>query len=264
MVRVFLVALAGCGFNVSITTDAPTDTPIDMAVPDVMDVAPARVTNGLIGFWTFDEANDTVYALDTSGATPPVNLEVIRTVPAPTFLNGILNAETTGRLISLQNTRLSTDCMTANGVTLEVWVTPSAAVQGTPNEPSYIAGLSSTVSLRNVALVHGGDRWIAQVRTSTPDGKPNLVSMSSASTSAMTHVAVIADGTTRSLAINGIVEATSAGGALSSWDPSYPMTVVDEYQHARQWVGSVALVALYRRALTPAELQQNFQAGPSH
>jgi hypothetical protein len=265
MMRALLVALTGCGFNVTATpSDAPGDTPpVDTPI-DVTDVAIARVTSGLIGFWTFNEMNDTVYAFDTSGATPPVNLEVVRTVPAPTFSNGVLNAEATGRLVSLQNSRLSSDCSTANGVTLEVWVRASAGLQGTPGEPSYIAGLSSTVTTRNIALMQGSDRWIAQVRTSSPDGKPNLVSVSSVSTAAMTHVAVVADGATRSLVINGVVEASSPAGSLSGWDLSFPMTVVDEYQHARQWVGSVALVAMYRRALTVAELQQNYMAGSNH
>jgi hypothetical protein len=264
MVRVFVVALAGCGFNVSLAPgDGPIDTPIDTP-PDVTDVAVSRVTNGLIGFWTFDEQNNTVYAFDTSGEAPAVDLEVIRSVPAPTFSNGVLNAETSGRLISLQNTRLSSDCRTANGVTLEVWVRPSVALQGTPNEPSYIAGLSSTINTRNVALMQGSDRWIAQVRTTTPDGKPNLVSASAASTTGMTHVVVVSDGSTRALAVNGTIEANGIGGSLSSWDVSYPMTVVDEYQHARQWLGSVALVALYRRALTIDEIRQNYLAGSNH
>ncbi len=258
-----LVALAGCGFDVSATpVDAPGDTPVDQ--PDVTDVAIPRVTNGLIGFWTFDEMNDTLFAFDTSGVAPPVDLEVVRTVPAPAFSNGVLNAETTGRLISLQNVRLSSDASAANGVTLEVWVKASAGLQGSPGEPSFIAGLANTVNTRNVALMQGSDRWIAQVRTSTTDGKPNLVSVSTVSTTEMTHVAVVADATTRSIVINGVVEASSMPGPLIGWDLSYPMAVVDEYQHARQWVGSVALVAMYRRALTPTELQQNYLAGPNH
>lgn len=254
------LALQACGFTVpDAPADAPGDSPADVGDGEV---GIPRVKQGLIGLWTFNDAPGSQFAMDTSGAGY-VPLEVITTdgISPPTFAGGSITASLPVRLVSSRNTHLAIDCVNAAGVSLEAWVKPSSATQGTVPEPTFITGLAASVDLRDVGLMQAGTHWLAQVRTSTADGKPNLVSTTTASTSSFTHLVVVANGTQRVLYVNGQPEASSPPGPLIGWDQSYAMVLMDEYQHARPWTGTVALVALYSRALTPQEVQQNLMAG---
>ncbi|MEO8706863.1 MAG: LamG-like jellyroll fold domain-containing protein, partial [Kofleriaceae bacterium] len=95
------------------------------------------------------------------------------------------------------------------------------------------------------------------------DGKPDLLSISTATAGTMTHLVLVADGAQRILYVNDVAEATGVAAEPSNWDPTYTMSLVDEPQNARQWLGTVGLVAMYNRALTDVEVHQNFAAGSS-
>jgi hypothetical protein len=254
--------LGACGFRIEGTPqDAPPDVPPDVP-PDAL--AP-RTRVGLIAFWTFDDPAGSVFVADTSGAGSPVPLEVISSggSTAPAFVNGTLVATSPARLVSSRNTRLPPDCASATAVTFEIWVRPGAVSQGSVTEPAYVAGIAGDVANRDVALMQAGTKWLAQVRTTAAtSGMPNLISASNVNPTAMAHVVVVADSMQRVLYVDGVAEATGAPGGPSGWDPSYAMTVFDEYQHARWWVGSAAMVALYNRALTPAEISRHHALGP--
>jgi hypothetical protein len=51
------------------------------------------------------------------------------------------------------------------------------------------------------------------------------------------------------------------GGAITSWDSSYAFVLGNEVSSNRMWNGVIRLVAIHNRALTPAQIQQNFDAG---
>jgi hypothetical protein len=74
---------------------------------------------------------------------------------------------------------------------------------------------------------------------------------------------VVADASQRKLYINGAVEATGIAGGPQAWDSTFALSLVDEPQHARSWLGNVALVAIYDRGLAAAEIEQNYLAGPN-
>lgn len=237
------------------------------AAPDVLDVDAglSRVTSGLIGFWTFDDAASSRMLADTSGTAMPVHLEIMSsaTIAAPTIANGMLTAELPGRVVSRQNTHLAADCQSAAGVTLEAWIRPSSATEGTASQPKFVVGLAANITSRNVAILQAGDKWVGRVRTTAAaDGTPSLVSTSTAMTTDMTHVIITADATTRTMYINDVAEAVDTPGAPMGWDLTYPLAVLDEYQHARQWTGAIALIALYSRALSASEVHENYVAGP--
>jgi len=112
-------------------------------------------------------------------------------------------------------------------------------------------------------LLQAGDKWVGRVRTTTnQDGTPSLLSTSVASTLAMTHLVLVADATQRILYVDDVPEAIGIPGAPMGWDTSHVMALLDEPPHGRQWLGSLALVALYDRALSVDEVHQNFMSGP--
>lgn len=55
-------------------------------------------------------------------------------------------------------------------------------------------------------------------------------------------------------------------GDTSNWDPTYRFTLAHEFEDptadSRSWRGDYHLVAVYNRALSEAEIVQNFDAGP--
>ncbi len=56
---------------------------------------------------------------------------------------------------------------------------------------------------------------------------------------------------------------TKGGGALANWDNTFALVLGDDPSGsaASQWTGVLSMVAIHNRALTPAQIQQNFNAG---
>lgn len=259
---VWLVFVWSCGFSPASNTDA---RPADTAPPADAPPIAGRVRQGLIGFWTFNDPKGSPIAADTAGTTSPVNLDVEvngRDIIAPTFDSGFLVVNAFARLFSAASPHLNIDCITAGAVTLEVWAKPAVAVS---SDPLFVAGLASNILERNVALLQTGNRWVGRVRTTAAqDGTPDLTSTSTVSPAAFTHIAIVADPSQRVMYIDDSSQAAGTPGPLTAWDPSFRMALVDEVQHARMWTGTLALVALYNRALTREEVHQNFAAGPNN
>lgn len=259
--------LAACGFSGAAAP--PVDaTMIDVGIDVSTDTATARVRDGLVGLWTFDEAMGATVASDTSGSGSPVALRVVTSAPAglvaPTFTDGIVTADTHSRMISMpEKSRLTSDIVAGGGVTLEIWLRARAATQGDAAAPRFVVGLAKNITNRNVALLQRGDRWVGVVRTSAmPNGGPELVSNSTVSTTDFTQVVIVADATQRRIFVNDRVELEDpVSGPLATWDPDVLLTLFEEPTGGRHWTGSVSLVALYNRALTPDEVHANFVQG---
>lgn len=258
----WLVFVWSCGFSPATGTDArPGDAPPQVDASPL----PGRVRQGLIGFWTFNDPDGSAFAADTSGVANPVNLDVEvngTDLTAPMFASGSLVVNTFARLFSAPSTHLNLDCITAGAVTLEVWAKPAVAMS---SDPLFVAGLASNVQERNIALLQTGDRWVGRVRTTdAQDGTPDLTSTSTVSPTAFTHIAIVADSSQRIMYVDDSSQAVGTPGSLAAWDQTFRMALVDEVQHARMWTGTLALVALYNRALSREEVHQNFQAGPAN
>lgn len=226
---------------------------------------------GLIAFWTFDDPTGSATAEDTSGNAHPVPLEIVtnsnpnpdKHIDPPVFSSGSLVVETPAKLFSALNTHLDLDCKIAGGVTLEIWAKP--LVPDANTNTLFVAGLSFNVQQRNIALLQAGTHWVGRVRTAqASDGSPDLTSTSSVSTTSFSHIAIVADATQRTMYVDDSSQATGIAGTLNGWNESFAMALVDEYPHGNMWTGTLALVALYNRALTREEVHQNFAAGPMH
>jgi len=258
--------LAGCNFQPPPggLVDAPTDVPDDVPVDMMTD----RVTQGLIGFWTFNDANGTSNIMDTSGTASPVSLhvETSATILAPTFAGGTVTAATAARAITTGTTHIASDCLTAGAVTLEAWVKPQLATQGDLSTPRFIAGIATNVQSRNVVLLQAGSKWIALVRTNASAvGTPTLISQSDADPTKFSHLVVVADQNQRTLYVDNVAEATDplVGGPLG-WDTTTSrVALFQEPQGGRPWLGSMHIVAVYQHGLLPVEVEQNFKLGPA-
>lgn len=236
---------------------------------DVPDVPPEamRTRVGLCALWTFNEPAGSAFAFDTS-PNPPVALELMNApgngVFPAAFESGDLVATMPSRVISAEGTRLA-DCALSGAVTMEAWIRPASGDQGTVAEPVFAAGLSGNIGQRNIALLQGGTKWVAVVRNSAAniDGTPQIIASVDVVANTMSHVVITADATRRALYVNNAATNAGTPSAVSAWDATYPMVLFDEYQHARQWTGRLALLAIFNRALTTDEIQTHWVLGPT-
>lgn len=267
----WLACTAGCGFHAlavaevdagdNTASDAgdTSDAPIDVAAP------PARTRAGLIGLWELDETSGLTIN-DTSDATPKVPLTVV----PPGSVTFAASSMTPNGIVLIESTpvpHLNVDVTTAGAVTLEAWVMPAAANQGSLTAPVVVAGLSASILSRNISIMQAGKRWLARVRTTTGpnglNGQPDLISNVDITAGVMAHLVVVDDATQWILYVDGTPDAIDPiPGPPLGWDGTYRMLLGNEISQNRQWAGSFALVAMFNQALTQALVETNHRAGP--
>ena len=246
----------------------PDAAPIDAAPP------PDRITDGLVGLWTFAEGAGGVIH-DTSGVAPALDL-VAADANVLAWGAGTVTLLDKTRItlpVDGARNRASVAARTAGQATVEAWVVPAKESQiGAPNPtfPARIFTISRSTGARNVSLGQFGDAWAGQIRTLnaevTTQGNPMLLSSAGSVTRTLTHLAVTADGTARAFYVDGQLVASDArGGAFTKWDQYFRITLGAETIGAtpvNPWVGAYDLVAMYARALGASEIATNYAAGP--
>lgn len=227
-----------------------------------------RVEGGLLALYRFDEAaGDTIH--DSSDAGAPLDL-VIPAGAAVAWRPGSLAVQAPVLIASPGSvTRLAEAVRATNEVTIEAWLEPANLTQ---TGPARIVTLSSGTSGSNFMLgqgVYGGNADLIDVRLRTTgtsaSGTPSLSTAAGTLQRRLTHVVFTrnAAGVTRTW-LDGLERATgTAAGDLSNWDASFRLALANELSGDRPWLGEYHLVAVYDRALTPADVAQNYAAGPS-
>lgn len=222
----------------------------------------ARVESGLLAFYTFDEGTgNTVF--DTSGVGTALDLGIAAAANTH-WVEGGLSVDTGTILLSSNAaTKISNACMTSNEVSVEAWVRPANATQA---GPARMASLG-VVTARNVALEQNVAAYEARVRTTTTttNGLPELSAAAQVGAGNLQHVVYTraADGTARVYVDDMMVATATIGGDFSGWNTTYKLALANELNQAFPWLGEFHLFAVYDRALSPAEVQQNFEAGPA-
>lgn len=152
----------------------------------------------------------------------------------------------------------------SGALTVELWMTPENLKQ---EGPARIVTLSASPSERNLTLGQDGDKIDVRLRTTSTstNGIPSLSTKGGILKKRLTHIVYTRDrGGKARIYLDGKVEAeTTIGGSLNNWATDYRLGIGNELSGDRPWNGQIALVALYSRSLNPAEVQQNFQAGPN-
>ena len=156
-----------------------------------------------------------------------------------------------------------------NQLTIEAWVKPANTTQ---DGPARIVTLSNNVSERNFTLGQGqwgslpSELYDVRLRTSTTgtNGSPSLSTDEGTLTTDLTHVVYTFDSDgLATMYIDGVETATKqVGGDLTDWSTTYRLGLANELSGGRPWLGEFHLVAFYDQALEPAEVLQNYDAGP--
>ncbi len=204
-------------------------------------------------------------AFDTSGVEPGMHLTLSGNTGwlggwGIEISNGKAQASTT-------SSRKLHELITATGeYTIEAWVVPANVTQ---EGPARIISYSAGTDARNFTLgqTQYNYDFLHRSTSTDPDGNPALSTADEDEDLQATqqHVVATYDPVKgRRLYVNGVFTGDSdplAAGSLIDWDDSFAFLLGNEVSGDRQWQGQLRLVALHNRALTQAQIMQNFEAG---
>lgn len=159
-------------------------------------------------------------------------------------------------------TKLIMEARQSNALTIEAWVTPADVQQG---GPARIVTLSADPTHRNVTLGQEKESIELRLRSTKRDqnGMPATAGPAKALAPRLTHLVATRDpaGTTVLYVDGKESRQESVPGELTNWDAKHRLSLANEITGDRPWKGRLHLVAIYGRALSAAEVRQNFAAG---
>lgn len=255
------------GARLRVTIDNDGDGTIDETTIARGIVPGERVRQGLQLLYPFDEGSGAVVH-DTSGVGAPIDLAL--PADATRWLDGALAIETPTLITSAAPATRLTEAISQTGeITIEGWLRPRAAQQ---IGHAQIVNLSAGPRDANFSLAQEregdltGDGYVARMVTDATDRlgrNPDLKSRRGGAAGELVHVVYTRDALGAAyLYLNGELKARrQVPGGLSTWKPSYHLALANEMTGDRPWLGEYHLLAIYNRALSPAEVRQNLAAG---
>ena len=236
--------------SVSITVNTPPSSAV-------------RVRKGLVVLYDFEEIDgDTVN--DVSGVGTPLNL-TIQDLSRTSRSDGALSVNRSTIIQSgVPATKVIDALQFTNEITIEAWVKSADDKQ---KGPAGIVTLSASTSVRNFTLGQEKKSYDIRLRTASTslNGTPSLSTRKDALTTALTHVVYTRShpsGDTKVYIDGSVVATGNAPSSFNGWDDSFPLALANELTLNRAWLGELHLVAIFDRALTQSEANQNFDAGP--
>jgi len=223
-----------------------------------------RYDTGVIAKWQFKEGMGTI-ADDTSGVDPALNL----TLAGDTSWVGgwgVSFGPNGGEARGGAASRKLYDSIKNTGeYSVEVWVAPANVAQ----EDAYMASYSGGTAARNFTMGQHAYQYEMFNRSSATDanGSPSLLTsdVDRDAQASLQHVVLTYDAINgRRLYVNGNYTGDvdpEKGGTLGNWDDTFVFLLGNETSGNRKWQGTVRFAAVYNRALTQEQVQQNFAAG---
>lgn len=231
-----------------------------------------RYTTNRIAYWEFKEGSGLV-AADTSGVAPAMDLTLSGT--DVTWLTNYGLDIVSGQAMAEPDTsRKLFDLIAAPSAgsqqySVEAWIVPANIDQG-DNTPR-IASYSRTNNSRNFTLGQVFYQYAFRNRSVSPtastNGTPAMLTydMDRDAQATLQHVVITYDvNNGRRFYVDGswtndIDEGDSQ--PLWNWDPTHQFVLGNERTGDRQWEGKIQLVAIYKQALSAAQINQNYLAG---
>ena len=241
--------------------------------------ASGRFEDNMIARWKFEEGTGTI-AADTAPVGPTMNLELTGTYE---WVSGGGVAFDGARAMSnpVDSKKLYNEIASGSGTqaySIEAWIIPENTTQG-ENDPARIVTYSDPndgTNRRNFMMGQSLYKYVFRNRNQTPvsdpmvskaNGEPALVTADADQDlqANLQHAVMTYDATHgRKIYVNGVdTEDPEVLGAsmLLNWDPNYTFAIGRETTNNRTWRGVVKMVAIFRTALTPGQIKQNFDSG---
>ena len=235
-----------------------------LSLPDgIVASAGGRFEDNMIAKYEFKTGNGTT-AFDTSGVEPALNLTLSGTYNwvggwGVQFMSGKAQGST------VASKKLHDLILSTGEYSIEAWVAPANVTQ---DNSARIITYSGGVSNRNFMLGQTLYDYDAYNRSTTTDaaGAPQ-VSTPDADQSlqaTLQHVVMTFDPSSgRKIFVNGkqTGAADTGGGLLTDWDDTFAFALGSEVNNSNRWAGTVRMVVIHNRVLTPEQIKQNYDVG---
>lgn len=213
-------------------------------------------------------------AFDTSGVSPALDLTLSGNVdwvggwgidlgPAGENEQGFMIPAGKAQGSTTASRKLHT-LLTASGeYSIEAWVAPGNITQ----EDARIVTYSGSSTTRNVTLSQSLQRYEVLHRSTTSDENTPFATQDADMLlqATLQHVVVnYTPATGRQIFVNGVPTGDvdpDDGGLLTEWDDSFALVLGNETDGNSPWQGAIRMVAIHNRALTPEQVQANFEVG---
>lgn len=240
----------------------------------------ARDDSSTIALYQF-KAGAGATVQDSSGAGVPLDLRLFGTEGTDyRWVGGwgieFLTSDAKAQATTQDSRKLLTQILGSSAYSIEAWLVPANISQG-DNNPARIINYSGGSNERNFTLGQAEYRYAFMNRSSaepSANGNTLLTDDDDEDLQAtQQHVVVTFDlATGRKVYVNGVDVSTvgndmgstdplNPAGNLVNWDPSYAFSMGNEADFSEPWKGKLRLVAIHNRAITPTQIQQNFEAG---
>lgn len=204
-------------------------------------------------------------AYDTSGVSPEADLTVTGNVTWDNAWGIIFGQGSRAYALTSASQKIANLVQTTGEYSIEVWASPANVTQTKAEIVSY----SGSDTSRNATLSQDAAQYEAQTRSdkTDTDGDPPLQTSESGAfvQAALQHIVITYDPVNgQKVYVNGQFTGDvdpAGGGSLANWDNSMQLQLGNEASGDRQWLGEIRFLAIHDSALTPAQIQQNYNAG---
>jgi len=265
------IEAAGGGTGETLAVDGITSDTRNIVTHGEVEENGERYTNNIVALWEFKDGEGATVAQDTSGVEPAMDLQLEGATMMASW--GIDISEDGYARASQDASRKLYDHIAdpENGTdqyTVEVWVSPSNITQG---DDARVVTYSRGGGSRNFSLLQNMYTYGARNRSISPtvngNGNPQLDTYDGDEDAQATlqHVVLTFDQYNgRRIYVDGMwtddVDETPAS-RLWNWATNHRLTLGNEWQAERPWMGQIRFLAIYEQALTDEQVQKNFLAG---
>jgi Concanavalin A-like lectin/glucanases superfamily len=264
----------------------PTNLDPNLVVSAALSLTQGTVASGAnrydadtIAKYMFSEGAGSTVAYDTSGIDPAADLTLTGHYQFDgswglIFLAGGAKAQATVQ----SSSKLNTLIQATGEFSVEAWVAPAVVATNLSDMVSYSGG----DTLRNFTLAQTNQDYDFFLRSSSSssssssstnsaamelNGQPDLQTpdASMALQAALQHVVLTYDPINgRQIYINGVNQNLTdpqKGGTISNWDSTFALVLGSEVSGDNAFQGEIKFLAIHQRALSAAQVMQNFNAG---
>jgi hypothetical protein len=204
-------------------------------------------------------------AYDTSGIDPAADLTITGNVTWAGGWGITVGAGGKAQATTSSSAKLYNLIQATGEFSIEAWVAPALVAA----DNSYMVSYSGGDTTRNFTLGQTNQQYDFMLRSSNSvlNGTPQLQTPVAATLlqASLQHVVMTYDPVNgRQIYVNGVsagVTDPQKGGTISNWDSTFALVLGNEVSSDRSWQGLIKFVAVHSRAMSAAQVMQNFNAG---
>jgi Concanavalin A-like lectin/glucanases superfamily len=207
--------------------------------------------------------NNTTF--DTSGIDPSADLTISGSVTLAGGWGINIGAGGKAQATTQASQKIYNFIQATGEFSVEAWVAPALVAA----DKSYMVSYSGGDTTRNFTLGQTNQDYDFMLRNSNTalTGLPQLQTPNAAMAlqASLQHVVLTYDAVNgRQIYVNGAlvpVPDPQKGGTISTWDSTFALVLGNEVSGDRSWQGLIKFVAIHSRAMSAAQVMQNFNAG---